>query len=233
VYDQYDTFKGWHNYFQYSEEQNRYFTKEFQGFPLTGKRILEIGYGEGSLLAWMRDQGAHVVGVELNERSLEEATKQGISAFSDLESAFKEKTKPFDLIVAFDVFEHLQVEEINSLLGQAKGNLSANGCLFIRVPNGRSPWGLVNQYGDLTHCTVLSDLRLQQLALNAGYTLKSCRDQAQVTRKRLRKRMLDIVFHFARRTVDFLIRRIYGFGNIPLGSNIVAILAPQKTHDDH
>lgn len=233
MYDQYDTFKGWHNYFQYSEKQGRYFTKEFQDFPLAGKRILEIGYGEGSLLAWMRDHGAHVVGVELNERSLEEATKQGISAFSDLESAFKEKTKPFDLIVAFDVLEHLQVEEITSLLEQAKANLSSNGCLFIRVPNGRSPWGLVNQYGDLTHCTVLSDLRLQQLALNAGYTLKLCRDQALVTRRRLRKKMTDIALHFARRTIDLLIRRIYGFGNIPLGTNIVAVLSPKNTHDGH
>ncbi len=233
MYDQYDTFKGWDNYFQYSEEQNRYFTKEFQGFSLKGKYILEIGYGEGSLLAWMRDRGAHVVGVELNERSLEEATKKGISASSDLESALKAKTKPFDLIVAFDVLEHLKVEEINSLLEQVKVNLSAKGCLFIRVPNGRSPWGLVNQYGDLTHCTVLSDLRLQQLALNAGYTLESCRDQAQVTRKRLRKKILDIVFHFARRTIDFLICRIYGFGNIPLGTNIVAVMSPKNTHNGH
>lgn len=227
MYDHYDTFKGWDNYFHASNEDRRYFSREFRDFSLAGKRILEIGYGSGALLAWFAEQGAEVAGVEITQRSLEEARQRGLNVYTDIASA-QTAERPFDLIVAFDVLEHLSIDAILALLQDVKKALSANGSMLIRVPNGRSPWGLANQYGDLTHITVLSDLRLNQLALETGFRLSFCRDQALVKRSSAKGWFLDLLFHSARRILNLLIGRIFGLGNMPMEANIIALLAPSN-----
>lgn len=228
MYNQYDTFKGWTDYFQFSNEERRYFTKEFKGVSLNGKRVLEIGYGSGAMLAWLAEEGADVSGIEITDHSLEEARQRGFKVYSDMTSAEEAGEQPFDMIVAFDVLEHLSVEHILALLKDVKGMLAPGGQFFVRVPNGRSPWGLSNQYGDLTHMTVLSDLRLRQLGLETGFRLALCRDQAVVTRSSARGWMLDAIFYSTRRVLNTLVGKAYGLGDMPLGANIVAILKPNE-----
>lgn len=44
--------------------------------PLTGKRILEVGVGSGSLAVWLAQQGAEVVGIDVSAGILEVARKR-------------------------------------------------------------------------------------------------------------------------------------------------------------
>lgn len=80
-----------------------------------------------------------------------------------------------NIIVAFDVFEHIDICELELLLKKARGWLRPNGLLIFRMPSGDSPFARALQYGDLTHKTVLGSSSVQQLALSCGYRLEQVR----------------------------------------------------------
>src|ERR1700755_1345768 len=65
-YAHYAEWKRWDGAAAPDEKDARYFAAEFEGVALAGKRVLEIGFGNGRFLAWARDAGARVVGVEIN-----------------------------------------------------------------------------------------------------------------------------------------------------------------------
>ena len=54
----------------------------------------------------------------------------------------------FDTVVAFDVFEHFALEEIEARLAALETMIRPGGHLLMRFPNGQSPFGLVLQHGD-------------------------------------------------------------------------------------
>lgn len=228
MYERYDIFKGWDEYFSTSPEQKKYFQKEFKDIDVAGKRILEIGFGSGALLSWLSEKAKSVTGIEINSRSLENAKSLGYEAYPDLDLLRRNDSTAFDVVVAFDVFEHLTVPELESLLRKIKSILADNGKLIIRVPNGRSPWGLANQYGDLTHKTVLSDLRIAQLGLETGFDLKECRNYSITFRKGVKNWCLDAVKYPIRKSINWLLALAFGWRGMPLEENIIAILVPKN-----
>ena len=65
-YSGYVEWKRWDGAFETADKEARYFTAEFRDITLRGKRVLEIGFGNGGFLAWARTQGADVSGIEIN-----------------------------------------------------------------------------------------------------------------------------------------------------------------------
>ena len=55
------------------------------------------------------------------------------------------------LLVAFDIFEHLNNAELICLLKQIKRVSKKNGFLVARFPNADSPFGMPYQNGDISH----------------------------------------------------------------------------------
>jgi 2-polyprenyl-3-methyl-5-hydroxy-6-metoxy-1,4-benzoquinol methylase len=76
-YDGYEAWKGWSAGFTYDAGDALSFSRELNDPDFKGKAVLELGFGEGRLLAWLRDQGARVVGTEINERLLDAAKEAG------------------------------------------------------------------------------------------------------------------------------------------------------------
>lgn len=76
---------------------------------------------------------------------------------------FQYEAGKFDLIVALDVMEHIETSDLVDFMSSVRNLLKPGGMFVARVPNGSSPWGLVYQYGDITHVTVLSPGRFQKL----------------------------------------------------------------------
>lgn len=176
IYASYDELKGWNRPFEYDAELAKYYGGEFGGADLRGSRLLEIGFGSGSLLAWARDRGANVVGTEINVRCLASAAERGVETFSKpLSEAAADYPQVFDWIVAFDVFEHLRVAEIVASLAACEAMLKPRGRLLLRFPNAQSPFGLAPQYADITHMTPLSGEIMRQLC--AGTRLSVAADR--------------------------------------------------------
>ena len=154
----YSDWKNWdsNKFGQFTIEQKIYFKKIISEFPHV-KEVLEIGYGNGSFLGWCNQEKISICGVETDIDLLSRAKRNGFSVF---QSVAKIKSKKFDLIVLFDVLEHIPQNKILSLMKQLNHLLEKNGNIVIRVPNGSSPFGLSNQHGDITHITIISATKL-------------------------------------------------------------------------
>ena len=170
--DLYSRFKGWKDdgFGHYKKHWAGYYRKELDALCGVGAkrplRLLEIGFGNGSFLGWARDQGYTVFGVEIDAPQLSASERAGFntrSSLSDLAAAFN--IEGLDGVVAFDVFEHLTPPQLTELLQELQRLLKPEGWILARFPNGDSPFGRLNQHGDLTHVTTLGSMALRQLAL--------------------------------------------------------------------
>lgn len=156
-YRDYEVWKGWDKTFVFSAEDDEFFSGETRSLAIAGASVLEIGFGNGSFLAWARSKGASVAGTELNSVLQEAARKAGVELVStDLAEAARGNAGRFDTIAAFDVFEHLTASEIVAALGSCETMMKPGSHLILRFPNGQSPLGLAPQNGDPTHRTALS-----------------------------------------------------------------------------
>lgn len=153
----YAAWKKWDRLFRYTADEAAYFRGETRGLSVAGADVLDIGFGSGAFLAWARDQGARIAGVEIDPLLQEAAQRENIELLpARLGEAAEEHPGRFDTIVAFDVLEHLTREELIAALGAASLLLKPGGRLALRFPNGQSPFGLAPQYGDPTHRLALS-----------------------------------------------------------------------------
>lgn len=111
--------------------------------PLQGKRLLEVGPGNGQFLWWARHFGANVMGVEPSTsfvKSLENSSIPYYSGnFEDID-----RSCSYDLIVMIHVLEHFY--DPNAALQKAFSLLSSDGLFVIEVPNILKPFRSLDTY---------------------------------------------------------------------------------------
>lgn len=164
VYQRYSQIKCWSGRFTFSEDEREYFELEFKGIDLKGRRVLEIGFGAGAFVAWAMTKGATVSGVEIDPDSLHAAQEYGLDTLSsDLEGIANQYQEVFDLIVALDVFEHFQLDDVFARVRALEVMLKRGGRAVLRFPNSQSPFGQAPQNGDVTHLTPLSGDKFRQI----------------------------------------------------------------------
>ena len=131
---------------------------------------MEIGFGNGSFLRFAKDKGCNITGIEIIPELIRRAKEKNFEVYSDI-NELPENSK-FNVIVLFDVLEHISQDEISDFLTNLNKLLKINGTLILRTPNGSSPFGLTNQHGDTTHCTVVTGPKLDYWAQNTGFKLE-------------------------------------------------------------
>ena len=147
-----------------SAAEERYFDAEIAARVLRGKdaSLLEIGFGNGSLLGWAKKRFRSVSGVEQSRLLVERARAAGFDAHEDI--ARFPSTERYDAVVAMDVLEHLDAGQIDTLLKEIAQRLEPGGCFIARFPNGDSPFGRINQNGDITHINALGCMKMTYFA---------------------------------------------------------------------
>jgi len=224
-YEGYTRWNGWQGDFETSDRDARYFAAELDGIDLSGKRVLEIGFGNGSFLAWARRQNAQVTGTELIDALVEQARTKGYDAQSASLQTLLASGRQFDLVVAFDVFEHWNKDELIANLGLLHALLADDGLLLARFPNGHSPFGRVHQHGDLTHVTTLSSSSVTQLAQMTGFTVERIDNARRVPpRSDFWSVLKNRWRRFRRARIEIALGKLYGFGRLPLDPNLSALL---------
>ncbi len=115
-----------------SFETDRFFQQLLRYAP-EGGRVLDIGCGYSGMLPRLKKLGFDVVGIEADERLVEQFTKDGYEVISGRfdEALFDEES--FDIVVCRSVIEH--VEEPLILLGSIDDVLKPGGLLAIETPN--------------------------------------------------------------------------------------------------
>lgn len=137
-----------------------------------GKRVLDFGCGTGAVAAAMKEAGADVCVVELNQAQREGISKDwGIKAVREV----KDLDGSFDLITLFHVLEHLP--DPVATLKELKAKLSAGGKILVEVPHAED--ALVALYDsapfkDFTywslHLYLFNEATLKAVFTKAGFT---------------------------------------------------------------
>jgi SAM-dependent methyltransferase len=108
-----------------------------------GRRLLEVGCGNGHFLEVARDRGWEVCGTELSRPHVERARAKGLEVVpTDIVKGEVFAERRFDLVVVIEVVEH--VPDPAALLRAAALRLAPGGWLYLTTPN----------YGSLTRRVV-------------------------------------------------------------------------------
>jgi O-antigen biosynthesis protein len=108
---------------------------------VAGRRVLDLGSGEGFGAALLSESASHVVGIDVDARTIEHSKLN--YAGSNLEfhvgtavdlSAFEDDS--FGAVVAFEVIEHVREQE--HVLAEVARVLQADGLLLISTPDRRA-----------------------------------------------------------------------------------------------
>ena len=191
----------------------------------TGARILELGHGHGQFLDWAKARGCSIIGTELNPAQHEAAAARGHDVHLGwLNEIDLPRDEPFNAVVAFDVFEHLTVDELKETLEALHGLLSDTGVVFARFPNGGSPFGLAFQSGDITHKTALNESAMTQLGDLTGFEVAFCVNAARSVSGRRARWLKRLAFRLCD-AIEVVVGFLYFRGRrMPLDGNLACLL---------
>ncbi|MBK8870035.1 MAG: class I SAM-dependent methyltransferase [Elusimicrobia bacterium] len=133
--------------------------------------ILDVGCGDGSLLAWIQSLGwKSAEGIDISREQVEICRKLGVHnvEVADVRCYLASRLNRYVLIFFRDVLEHIPKQEIPSLLSLCRASLCPGGRLVFQVPNGESPYFGRIRYGDFTHETAFTVSSLSQLFRGGG-----------------------------------------------------------------
>lgn len=229
LYANYQDWKSWDDLFVYSSDHAGYFAAELADLQTDGSDVLEIGFGAGSCVAWLQERGARVSVTEISERSCSAARTRGLEVLpANLPEAAIDHAERFNTIIAFDVFEHLDLVTVGLYLDACATLLKPGGRVLLRFPNAQSPFGLQPQAGDPTHKSPLSLAVLQLMIIDRPYSvvryapshLYLGRPLTPVWFKRLTRRALQSM-------ISSLLNFIYASG-IPYEPVVVIVMEKDK-----
>jgi SAM-dependent methyltransferase len=212
-------------------EKAAYFDAELRGTPLpmhAPLRVLEIGFGNGEFARWAHTKGYRYTGTE----AIPELVARGRAAGFDVHDADWRRLfasiEPgsLDLVVAFDVIEHLDLVEAEALLRTVCTALRPGGCLLGRTPSGDSPFGRVAQHSDLTHRLTLGSRAIRQLAARHGFEVHDIRPpRVPVTGLGLRRAVRRLLVLGTQRVIGSVINLAFHHGTpTVMTSNMVFVL---------
>ena len=120
----------------------------------SSQTALDAGCGSGVVSNYLAEKCDRVVGIDVSQEAIEFATsKYGSSTHSfcraDLQSA--NSVGNFDLIVCFEVLEHLEPAQVQGVLNEFFSSANNGAKLCITVPNSRSLWPFIEWILDTFH----------------------------------------------------------------------------------
>jgi SAM-dependent methyltransferase len=137
-----------------------------------GPRVLDVGPGRGEWLALLAEAGVPAAGVEENPMMVERLRARGLDVVPADGVGHLETVPPgsLDVVTAFHVVEHLDVEALLALLTAAHLALRPGGLLVAETPNPTNlVMGACNFHLDPTHRAPIPPAQLEFLVLSVGF----------------------------------------------------------------
>jgi SAM-dependent methyltransferase len=212
-YERYAEGKKWErqHFGSFSAENDRYFSDQIDGFgiAIAGRRVLDIGFGNGAFLGWLRSRAAIPAGVEIQPGLVERARLFGVPAMAEIGPGLSDRLGgPLEACFAFDVLEHMDPDDIVAMLKCLAGEMAPGGLMLARFPNGDSPFGLIHTNGDWTHRCIIGRGMLLQILDAAGWDLLYLGDKLRSVRG-WRERFDSLTLKASRWFVERVLFRSY------------------------
>jgi len=115
---------------------------------------LDAGCGSGVVSHYLAGKCRKVVGIDASEEAIKFATTKFGSltlSFMNLNLQAASSVGKFDLIVCFEVLEHLEPTEVQGVLDEFFSAANNGAKLCITVPNSRSLWPFIEWILDTFH----------------------------------------------------------------------------------
>lgn len=155
---------------------------EFVKCPLPNSTsvVLDAGCGPGPVTKFLLNRTTDVTGVDAFEFPLVQASllvPQAKFVLADLNRALPFQDNTFDLVVAYEVIEHLI--NYQTFVSESLRILKHGGRLLLKTPNGWDIWRILTKlrkkwywYADLdkTHVKYFNQWSMWNLLNDAGYT---------------------------------------------------------------
>ena len=138
-----------------------------------GGGVVDVGSGRGEWLALLRDAGIPGSGVDSNRAFVEASQAHGLDVVHNDALAHLRGLPPasVDVVTAFHVIEHLDVEELLALLAAARHALRPGGCVLLETPNPSNlRMAACDFYNDPTHRSPLPPALTEYLVSASGFT---------------------------------------------------------------
>lgn len=163
--------------------------------PLRGRRIVEVGPGNGHLLVESQRQGAEVLGVDISEFIIQQLQEKGVpGVVGELQNAGIPRDS-VDGLAAYDLVEH--VFDLDLFLNTVFAMLKPGGFLFIRTPdtNDNTPYLHL-----IDHVLHFSQNTLSEALRRHGFTVVYAQPSNPFTGPD--GKMIDNMIVFAQKPID-------------------------------
>jgi cyclopropane fatty-acyl-phospholipid synthase-like methyltransferase len=185
-------------------------------------KIVDLGCGHGTLVYFARQAGYQdVIGVDVSQQQVDAAHHLGLSEVQcgDLMvtlRSFPDRSQ--DVIVAFDVIEHFEREELLPFIDEVRRVLKDGGKWIIHVPNGESPFHGRVFYSDGTHEHAFTQFSIKQILLASGFSSIECYEDKPIAHG-LKSGVRSVLWKGIRTVLGFCVAVESG---IPVGSQILS-----------
>lgn len=168
-------YRKWHKTDEdYVEKRIKFYKRYVKRFlPGDQKiKILDIGCGMGFLLVALNRMGyKNCMGIDISIEQIDVAQGFGlnVSHVEDSLDFLKNNEESFDVILAFDVIEHIPINDQLSFIKAICNALKSDGKFVCTVPNANSILASRWRYGDWTHFCSFTENSLDFLLYNGGF----------------------------------------------------------------
>jgi len=154
-------------------------------FPANRDAVaLDLGCGHGTIVYFARRAGyRRVAGVDRSGEQVSEAMRLGIAGVEQgdlFETIAHAPSDSLDVIITFDVIEHLARGELLPLADEILRALKPGGRWLIHTANAESPLFGRIRYGDFTHEMAFTRTSIGQLLFSSGYASVMCYEDTPV-----------------------------------------------------
>jgi 2-polyprenyl-3-methyl-5-hydroxy-6-metoxy-1,4-benzoquinol methylase len=134
--------------------------------------FLDLGCGCGEWLYFLRQQGyENTVGIDVSTVKMDFAKAMGLGNAYKFEAVefLNQSKNGFDVITAFNFFEHLAKNELLDVMQLIYEALRPGGRVFAITPNGLSPFSGATRYWDFSHEQSFTPASWRQIAASTGF----------------------------------------------------------------
>ena len=141
--------------------------------PDRNSAILDMGCGDGALLQLLKRHGyTNLRGFDASAENVASCHAAGIEGVESEDLLQIEDFHPgttWDVLIAWDVIEHLPKDAIAPMLDSARKRLAPGGRLLLQTPNMGSVFAAYCRYNDVTHESGFTENSLETLLHAAGF----------------------------------------------------------------
>lgn len=148
--------------------------------------VLDVGCGYGRELYILSKLGfTDLTGIEMTKESFEIAKKElkdrAHIVYGDAFRIISRVKEKYDLIILFDVLEHIETERVVQYLTYLYNALKKGGTLVVRVPNMGNILAAYSRYIDFTHKNGFTEFSLMQILDAVGFVEHKIVHQSRVS----------------------------------------------------